>query len=151
MVTVYTSNSCASCRKAIKWLEENHIEYKEINFFTSKLSKDDIVYMLKNSDNGFEDIISTRSKIFSELDLDIDELKFNDLVDLILKHPSILKRPIIVNDVNLQVGYNDDDIRVFIPKEVRAKWVCENCKTCNFNKDLNVALTRIKDKQNNKI
>ena len=151
MVTVYTSNSCASCRKAIKWLEENHIEYKEINFFTSKLSKDDIVYMLKNSDNGFEDIISTRSKIFSELDLDIDELKFNDLVDLILKHPSILKRPIIVNDVNLQVGYNDDDIRVFIPKEVRAKWVCENCKTCKFNKDLNVALTRIKDKQNNKI
>lgn len=151
MVTVYTSNSCASCRKAIKWLEENHIEYKEINFFTSKLSKDDIVYMLKNSDNGFEDIISTRSKIFSELNLDIDELKFNDLVDLILKHPSILKRPIIVNDVNLQVGYNDDDIRVFIPKEVRAKWVCENCKTCNFNKDLNVALTRIKDKQNNKI
>ena len=56
-----------------------------------------------------------------------------------------------MNDVNLQVGYNDDDIRVFIPKEVRAKWVCENCKTCNFNKDLNVALTRIKDKQNNKI
>lgn len=33
MVTLYTSPSCTSCRKARAWLQENNIPYKERNLF----------------------------------------------------------------------------------------------------------------------
>ena len=43
------------------------------------------------------------------------------LVELIIENPSVLKRPIIINENELQVGYNNEDITIFLPKELRNK------------------------------
>lgn len=119
MIHIYTTPSCSSCRKAKKWFEEHHIEYKEKNIFNIQLSREDILMMLKNTENGFEDIISTRSKIFQDMNIDIDDMSMNDLVEFIIENPSVLRRPIIIENNKMQVGYNEDEIRTFIPKRLR--------------------------------
>ena len=75
--------------------------------------------MLANSENGFDDIISTRSKVFKEKKLDPDGMSVGALIDFIIDNPSVLKRPIIINETELQVGYNNEDITIFLPKELR--------------------------------
>ncbi len=119
MIQIYTTPSCASCRKAKKWFDQYKIQYSEKNIFSIKLSKEDIFRMLANSENGFEDIISTRSKIFKEKKLDPENMSVQKLVDFIIEYPSVLKRPIIINESELQVGYNNEDITIFLPKELR--------------------------------
>lgn len=128
MVTIYTTNSCASCKKAIKWLQDNKVEFKEINMFKQPLSREDLVKMLENSENGFEDIISTRSKVIIESGVDIESMKFNELVDFIIQNPSVLRRPIIIDDNKFQVGYDDDEITTFSPAELRRQIVDAVCK-----------------------
>ena len=132
MVVIYTTPSCASCRKAKNWLEEHKIDYIEKNIFAVPLTKDDIRLMLKNTENGFEDIISTRSKYLIENKIDIDNLKVSELEKLIIENPSILRRPIIVEDNKLQVGYNEEDIRVFIPAELRKILMSLDCDVCDY-------------------
>ena len=119
MIQIYTTPSCASCRKAKKWFDQYKIPYSEKNIFSIKLSKEDIFRMLANSENGFEDIISTRSKIFKEKKLDPENMSVQALVEFIIEYPSVLKRPIIINESELQVGYNNEDITIFLPKELR--------------------------------
>ena len=119
MIQIYTTPSCASCRKAKKWFDQYKIQYSEKNIFSIKLSKDDIFRMLANSENGFEDIISTRSKIFKEKKLDPENMSVQALVNFIIEYPSVLKRPIIINESELQVAYNNEDITIFLPKELR--------------------------------
>lgn len=119
MIQIYTTPSCASCRKAKKWFDQYKIPYSEKNIFSIKLSKDDIFKMLANSENGFEDIISTRSKVFKEKKLDPENMSVQELVEFIIEYPSVLKRPIIINENELQVGYNNEDITIFLPKELR--------------------------------
>lgn len=119
MIQIYTTPSCASCRKAKKWFDRYKIPYSEKNIFSIKLSKEDIFRMLANSENGFEDIISTRSKVFKEKKLDPENMSVNALVEFIIEYPSVLKRPIIINESELQVGYNNEDITIFLPKELR--------------------------------
>ncbi len=119
MIHIYTTPSCSSCRKAKKWFEEHHIEYKEKNIFNIQLSREDILMMLRNTENGFEDIISTRSKIFQDMNIEIEEMSMNDLVEFIIENPSVLRRPIIIENNKMQVGYNEDEIRTFIPKRLR--------------------------------
>jgi regulatory protein spx len=126
MIKLYTSPSCSSCRKVKKYFNHYNIEYSEKNIFTTPLTREDIFKMLYNSENGFDDIISTRSNVFKEKGRDISEMKMHDLVDFIVANPSVLKRPIIVTDHEIQVGYNDDDIELFLPEEVRNR-ECENC------------------------
>ena len=54
------------------------------------------------------------------------------LEKLIIDNPSILRRPIIVEDNKLQVGYNEEDIRVFIPAELRKILMKLDCDACDY-------------------
>ena len=71
------------------------------------------------TEHGTEDIISFRSKTFQKLNLDIESMSIQELYKVIQDNPGMLRRPIIVDDKRLQVGYNEDEIRRFLPKEIR--------------------------------
>lgn len=47
-------------------------------------------------------------------------MPLQDLFDLVQKNPGLLRRPIMLDEKRLQVGYNEDEIRRFLPREVRA-------------------------------
>ena len=126
MITIFTTPSCSSCRKAKKWLDDHKVAYEEKNLFNQRITEEDIDRMLENAENGFEDIISTRSKIFKEQALDVEDMKISELKKFILENPSVLKRPIMIEGEKMQVGYNDEEIRVFIPKRLREMIMREN-------------------------
>ncbi|HEY4601918.1 MAG TPA: transcriptional regulator SpxA [Cerasibacillus sp.] len=119
MVTLYTSPSCTSCRKAKAWLEEHDIPFKERNIFSEPLTLEEIKGILRMTEDGTDEIISTRSKVFQQLDVDIETLPLNELFTLIQENPGLLRRPIILDEKRLQVGYNEDEIRRFLPRTVR--------------------------------
>lgn len=119
MLNLYTSPSCTSCRKAKAWLKEHDISFKERNIFANPLNKDEIMQILRMTENGTEEIISTRSRTFQNLKINLDDLSIDQLIDLVEKNPSLLRRPIIMDDRRLQVGYNEDEFRRFLPRKVR--------------------------------
>lgn len=119
MVKIYTAPSCLGCRKVIRYFKEHHIEYVEKSIINTHLSKEDIFKMLASSQNGFDDIISTRSKAFKDKNVKLEDMKLSELVEFIINNPTVLKRPIILSDYELQVGFNPDDISLFLPEELR--------------------------------
>lgn len=119
MLNLYTSPSCTSCRKAKAWLKEYDISFKERNIFANPLNKEEIMQVLRMTENGTEEIISTRSRTFQNLKINLDDLSIDQLIDIVEKNPSLLRRPIIMDDRRLQVGYNEDEIRRFLPRKVR--------------------------------
>jgi regulatory protein spx len=119
MVTLYTSPSCTSCRKAKSWLEEHEIPYTERNIFSEPLTMEEIKEILRMTEDGTDEIISTRSKTFQKLDVNLDAMPLQDLFGLIKDNPGLLRRPIIIDEKRLQVGYNEDEIRRFLPRRVR--------------------------------
>ena len=121
MVTLYSSPSCTSCRKAKQWLVDHNLPFIERNLNKEPLRAEDVKAMLRLTEDGTEELISTRSKIFSELTIDLYDMSINKLIDLIVMYPSLLKRQIILDDQRMQIGYNDDEIRRFLPREVRQR------------------------------
>src|SRR5690625_6023792 len=103
MVTLYTSPSCTSCRKAKAWLEEHEIPYKERNIFSEPLSVEEIKEILRMTEDGTDEIISTRSKVFQKLDVNIEQLPLKDLFSLIQENHGLLRRPIILDEKIIQV------------------------------------------------
>ena len=136
MIKIYLSPSCLSCRKVKAWFEDQQIPFKEINIMKTPLSENELKEMLMKSLDGADEIISTRSKVFKEQGLDVDTMSVSELVKFIQQNPTVLKRPIIVDEKFIQVGYNADEIEIFernkkqiaSAKEV-ASHICtpENC------------------------
>ncbi|MGF2943198.1 transcriptional regulator SpxA [Enterococcus xiangfangensis] len=119
MLTLYTSPSCTSCRKARAWLQEHEIPYVERNIFSEPLNIDELKAILQMTEDGTEEIISTRSKVFQKLNMDLDELSLKELLDLVKENPGLLRRPIMIDEKRLQVGFNEDEIRRFLSRDVR--------------------------------
>ena len=131
MIRIFTSPSCSSCSKVKAWFDEQKIPYEAVNIFGDDFTKDDIRELIAKSENGTDDIISPRSKIVQENHINFDDMKVSELVDFIKANPSVLKRPIIVDDRRIQVGYNEDEISTFIPEARRyAARVCAKCGSC---------------------
>ena len=119
MINLYLSPSCTSCRKARVWFNSYGVPFEEHNILTQPMTAEDLKSILAKTENGTEDIISTRSKVFQKLNVDVDELTMNQLIALISEHPSLLRRPIIDDEKRMQIGFNEDEIRAFLPRSYR--------------------------------
>ena len=138
MIILYTSPGCASCRKAKQWLKDNDMKFVEKNIFTTLLKEEEIKYLLQRSENGTEDIISTRSKAFQNLNRDLEDISVKELIEIIRENPSILKRPIMINESSFVVGYDDDEITALVPAKLRlaaqraCNPTCTNFSICGY-------------------
>lgn len=130
MIRIYMSPSCSSCRKVKAWFQEQGISFEEINILRHRITEKDLKDMLNKSLDGTDEIISTRSKIFKEEKLDVDSMSLHELCSFISENPTVLKRPIIVDDDKIQVGYNADEIEIF---EKAKRIIKTNCseKSCD--------------------
>ncbi|MDA3966214.1 MULTISPECIES: transcriptional regulator Spx [Enterococcus] len=119
MIKVYTSPSCTSCRKARAWLQTNQLEFEEKNIFVDPLLEEEIKEILAATEGGVEDIISTRSKIYEKLCLDFNELTLKQMIVLFKEYPSLIRRPILIDEKRILIGFNEDEIRSFVPRKIR--------------------------------
>lgn len=118
-ITLYVTPGSTSCRKSRKWLQGNNIPFVERNIFSESLTFPEIKGIFSLTDNGTEDIISKHSNVIKRKIGDIDQLSLKDLYNFIQVKPRILKSPIIHDEKRLMVGFNEHQIRRFIPKSAR--------------------------------
>ncbi|QNL93059.1 ArsC/Spx/MgsR family protein [Lactococcus lactis] len=116
MIKIYhRKRKDSSAVKAITWFNQHHIffDYSLIGEITER----DLRHILKLS-NGFEELLRSRKSKVDGSDqtfFDYEELSTEEFIACILRHPKILRTPLIFNDKKILVGYNDFEIRQFIP------------------------------------
>ena len=89
MIKIYMSPSCTSCRKVKAWFDEQNIPYEEINILKHEITLEELKEMLNKSLDGTDEIISTRSKVFKERNIDVDSMSVKELLDFIRENPTI--------------------------------------------------------------
>ncbi|GAA0599064.1 transcriptional regulator Spx [Virgibacillus siamensis] len=112
-------------------MQEQGVPFKERNLFHEPLSEDEIKGVLRLTEDGTDEIISKRSKVFKTIDVNVEQLPIKTLYSLIEENPGILKRPIIKDEKRMQVGFNEDEIRKFLPRTVRRLQLQEAQKIIN--------------------
>ncbi|GEL16067.1 Spx/MgsR family RNA polymerase-binding regulatory protein [Pediococcus cellicola] len=119
-ITVLWGPSCGSARRACQWLDEHHLDYDRVNVVSQAISLQTLKKVLSLTEYGAEEIISERSKAYKKFGQKyIDSLTISELHRLLVRYPSLIKKPIIFTHNKLQVGFNEDEIRSFIPRETR--------------------------------
>lgn len=118
MITVYYRSRCSSSGKTLKWLEAHNIEYKKKDI--GMLTQENILLILASSTNGIDDILKHPKEIKHEKKIKaIKSMYFSEAMKYLVTHKEIIRTPIIISEEKQLVGYNDFELRKFIPQNRR--------------------------------
>ena len=124
-IIVYTSTNRQS-RPINQFFEEYDVEVIERRVSRSfePLTEKEVIKIL-NAAGGFHEILAERTKVYKEKIgplLHKGEITVNELIQFIIKNPSVLRYPIIIDDKRCEVGYNVETIRAFLPRTVKNRF-----------------------------
>ena len=109
-LTFYSYPSCTSCRKTKHWLKAHQIEFNERHLFRETPTREELKYILSLTTEGIDEILATRSQTFKNLNLNIEDMTVNEVLELLIEKPKLLRRPILVDNRKLVIGYNPGEL-----------------------------------------
>ena len=104
MTTIYHNPRCSKSRQTLALLEEKGLEFEIQEYLKDTPAKADIKDVLKKLDKMPIEIMRTKEKILGELNINLSELSDSALIDLMLEHPILIERPIVVTEESARIG-----------------------------------------------
>ena len=109
IIKIYGIRNCDTVKKALKYLINKDIPHQYIDLRIDSISEYEFKTMLDVI--GLEVLINKRSTTFRSL---TEYEKNNINYELVLKFPTLIKRPVLVQDKRIMVGFNEKEYANFL-------------------------------------
>lgn len=104
---VFSLKNCDTCKKALAWLSDQDIGHEVHDVRADGLNKQDVGMIVQAV--GWEIALNRRSTTWRNLDdVQKDGIGTDKAIDLIVEHPTLLKRPVFVSGNSIVVGFTKD-------------------------------------------
>ena len=113
MVKVYCYPKCTTCKKAMKWLDDNGIEYKLIDIKEDHPDEKTIRAYYAMSGLPLRKFFNTSGMLYRELELSkkLPDMSEDEMFELLASDGMLVKRPLLVADKKVLTGFKEDDWR----------------------------------------
>ena len=103
-VDFYSWAKWTTCRKTKEFLSQKNIKFHERDFFKEKFSREEIVGLLQSSPAS--EMFNPKSASVKSMGLEPAKLKDDQLIDLMMQEPRLIRRPVVRIDDNVYFGAN---------------------------------------------
>ncbi len=102
---------CTTCKKAEKFLRENDISYTARDYTEDPLSAAEITELWKASSLPLSRFFNTSGQIYRQEKIKdlLPSLSEEEQINLLAKHPKLIKRPIIQMKNTVLVGFKETE------------------------------------------
>ncbi len=111
MTKVYCYSKCSTCKKALKWLDDNRIEYELIDIKENHPDEDTLRKLYKKSGLPLKKFFNTSGKLYKDLGLSkrLPDMSEDEQFKLLASDGMILKRPLLITDKAVLTGFKESD------------------------------------------
>lgn len=95
-LTVYEKPTCTTCRNLATLLAERDIDFDRVDYHVTGLREDELRGLLAKLGARPLDVLRTREPLVAELGLADGSRTDDELIALMVEHPSLVQRPIVV-------------------------------------------------------
>ncbi|MBR7554705.1 arsenate reductase family protein [Allobacillus sp. GCM10007491] len=109
-VTIYQYPKCGTCRKALKWLDENGVTYESVHIVDNPPSESELKQMIEQSDLPLKKFFNTSGKKYRELGLKdkLEEMSDDEKIKLLASDGMLMKRPLVTDGKKATVGFKEE-------------------------------------------
>jgi len=94
-ITLYQKPTCTTCRQVNKALADSGVDFRAVNYYVEPLSTSKLKELLGKMGIGAANLLRKKEAIYKELGLAKKKLSDDELVELMVKHPDLVQRPIV--------------------------------------------------------
>jgi len=104
---VFHKTTCITCKKTIIEIERISKDIEKRDFFKDPLSEIELKKIIEMTGKKPSELLRKRDKMYKELDLENDKKTDIQIIKLMVKHPGLILRPIIITKNKAFVGKID--------------------------------------------
>lgn len=107
---IYTYKNCGTCRKAVKWLDAQGVEFKEVPIRETPPSMAELKRMLKTFDGDIKKLFNTSGMDYKQLNLRemLPGMTNAEALALLAANGNLVKRPFVLGKEHATVGFKED-------------------------------------------
>lgn len=111
MVKVYCYSKCSTCKKALKWLEENGVEHVVIDIKTDNPDEAALRRYHKMSGLPLKRFFNTSGMQYRELELakKLPAMSEDEQFTLLATDGMLVKRPLLIGEDYVLTGFREPD------------------------------------------
>ncbi len=113
-ITIYHKPTCTTCRQAVQILKDSGKPFMAINYYEQSFTKAQLKALLKKAGLSPKDVLRTKEDLYRELGLAKAQLSDDELLDLMVKHPDLIQRPIVEKGDQAVLARPADSIKKFL-------------------------------------
>ena len=102
---------CTTCQRAKKWLDDNKLEYEFRDIKLDNPTLDELKEWHKKSGLPLKKFFNTSGLLYKSLDLKnkLPTMSEDEMFDLLASDGMLVKRPLLIGDGFVLVGFKEDD------------------------------------------
>ena len=104
---IFHKTSCITCKKTITEIERLKTDVDKRDFFKDPFSETELKKIIKMSGKKPSELLRKRDKMYKELDLENSKKTDIQIIKLMIKHPGLILRPIIITKTQAFMGKVD--------------------------------------------
>ena len=94
-IYLFHNKRCSKSREVKKYLDENNVIYNIVDYLNFLPDQKFLKNVLLKLENNFEEIIRVNEKIYKSLKINEKVDTFENMINLVMKHPILMQRPIV--------------------------------------------------------
>lgn len=100
---------CTTCKKAVKWLEDNGIEYISRNIKEENPTYDELKKIYTESGLPIKKLFNTSGMVYRSMGLKdkLDTMSDDDILQLLASDGMLVKRPVLITDSSVLIGFKE--------------------------------------------
>ena len=108
---VYCYSKCTTCKKALKWLDEQGASYDLIDIKENNPSREDLEKWHAMSGLPLKKFFNTSGQIYRQMELSkkLPDMSEEAQLDLLATDGMLVKRPLVVGDDFVLTGFKEAD------------------------------------------
>jgi arsenate reductase len=96
-IVIYQKPTCTTCRQVHAMLKDGGVDFDTVDYYVDPIPKPRLLELLKKMQLAPRQLLRTKETIYKTLKLGDRDLSDDEIVDLMVKHPDLIQRPIVEN------------------------------------------------------
>ena len=110
-ITVYEKPTCTKCREMDRFLRESGVDFDKVNYYLEPLGEKKLRELIKKMAIKPRELLRTSESIYRELELGKKESSDDELIELMVKHPDLMQRPIVERGDRAVLGRPTENVK----------------------------------------